>query len=233
MRTVGYFFYRKLAQEDAGDRREPRFGHPCCVYYSFKRCLIKGEKRFVCQWRLFTTFNTSRIFIIVSGYHRDHGLARRDVIKYGGQGQTFTRNYLPTTSHKSWCRVTYRSENLKPNILLLCAYLTFAPNDEFPPNSVWTSCHCRPTKTAYGIELRPLNCSDRGFESCWGHRCLSPVFAACCVGRGLCEGPTTHPEESYRVRACVSPSHWMWSTPATTLYTYNGIRRKGSIKTVS
>jgi hypothetical protein len=34
-----------------------------------------------------------------------------------------------------------------------------------------------------------------------GHGCLSVVLS--CVGRGLCDGPITGPEESYRVSVCV------------------------------
>jgi hypothetical protein len=40
-------------------------------------------------------------------------------------------------------------------------------------------------------------CWGRGFESRSGHGCLSVVLS--CVGRGLCDGLITRPEESYRV----------------------------------
>jgi len=34
----------------------------------------------------------------------------------------------------------------------------------------------------YGVGLRPLDCLDGGFESCWEHGCSS---CGCCV---LCDG---------------------------------------------
>jgi hypothetical protein len=47
----------------------------------------------------------------------------------------------------------------------------------------------------------PLGCSDRGFESRWGHGCVAlwlyVVFS--CVGRGLCDGLITRTKESYQV----------------------------------
>jgi hypothetical protein len=52
-----------------------------------------------------------------------------------------------------------------------------------------------------GVGLRPLACSDYGFESCQGHGCLSLVSVVL-SGRGLCDGLITRPEESYRV-CCV------------------------------
>jgi hypothetical protein len=48
---------------------------------------------------------------------------------------------------------------------------------------------------------RPLGCWGRGFESHSGHGCVSVVLS--CVGRGLCDGLITRPEESYRVSVCV------------------------------
>jgi hypothetical protein len=44
-------------------------------------------------------------------------------------------------------------------------------------------------------------CWDRGFESRSGHGTSSVTLS--CVGRGLCDGPITRPEESYRVFNCV------------------------------
>ena len=35
-------------------------------------------------------------------------------------------------------------------------------------------------KVAGGVGLRPLACWDRGFESHWGHGCLSVVSVVCC-----------------------------------------------------
>jgi hypothetical protein len=52
------------------------------------------------------------------------------------------------------------------------------------------------------VGLRPSACWDRGFESHRGHGCLScTVFVL--SGRGLCDGPISRPEESYRLW-CVS-----------------------------
>jgi hypothetical protein len=52
-----------------------------------------------------------------------------------------------------------------------------------------------------GVGLRPLCCWDRGFESRSGMDvcllCLYVVLS--CVGRGLCDGLITRPEDSYRV----------------------------------
>ena len=47
--------------------------------------------------------------------------------------------------------------------------------------------------------LRPLNCSEWGFESPRGHGCL--VSCECCVlsGRGLCDGPIARPDQSHRL----------------------------------
>jgi hypothetical protein len=53
----------------------------------------------------------------------------------------------------------------------------------------------------WGVGLRPLGCWGRGFDSLLGHGCLSVVLS--CVGRGLCDGLITRPEESYRVSVCV------------------------------
>jgi hypothetical protein len=53
--------------------------------------------------------------------------------------------------------------------------------------------------------LRRSGCWGRGFESRSGHGfcmlCLYVVLS--CVGRGLCDGLITSPEESYRVYNCV------------------------------
>ena len=35
-------------------------------------------------------------------------------------------------------------------------------------------------RVVYGLGLRPLACCDRGFESHWGHGCLSVVSVVCC-----------------------------------------------------
>ena len=45
----------------------------------------------------------------------------------------------------------------------------------------------------------------------------------CCVlsGRGLCDGPIPHPEESYRLR-CACMSHCVWSGARITLYSCKG-----------
>ena len=48
------------------------------------------------------------------------------------------------------------------------------------------------------VGLQPLACWDRGFESHWGHGCLS-VVSVVFSGRGLCNELLTHPEESYRL----------------------------------
>jgi len=49
------------------------------------------------------------------------------------------------------------------------------------------------------VGLRPLASWDCGFESRWGHGCLSLESVVCCPGRGLCVGLITHPGESYRL----------------------------------
>jgi hypothetical protein len=48
------------------------------------------------------------------------------------------------------------------------------------------------------VGLRPLGCWDRGFESRPGHGCFSLVLyvVLSCVGRRLCDGLITRPEES-------------------------------------
>jgi hypothetical protein len=57
--------------------------------------------------------------------------------------------------------------------------------------------------------MRPLGCWVCGFESRWGMDvwllCLYVVLT--CVGRGLCDGLITRPEESYRVSVCVWSSN--------------------------
>jgi len=40
---------------------------------------------------------------------------------------------------------------------------------------------------------------DCGFESRGGMHILSLVNTVCLRGKGLCEGPILHPQESYRV----------------------------------
>jgi hypothetical protein len=53
----------------------------------------------------------------------------------------------------------------------------------------------------------PLGCCASRFESRSGHECLSLCLyvVLSCVGRGLCDGLITRPEESYRV------SNTVWS----------------------
>jgi hypothetical protein len=48
---------------------------------------------------------------------------------------------------------------------------------------------------------RPFGCWNRGFESHSGHGCLSLCLntVLSCVGRGLCDGLITGPNESYHV----------------------------------
>jgi hypothetical protein len=53
-------------------------------------------------------------------------------------------------------------------------------------------------RAVYGVRLRPSACWDRGFESHRGHVCLSLVSVCVLSGRGLCDRPIRHPEESYR-----------------------------------
>jgi hypothetical protein len=50
--------------------------------------------------------------------------------------------------------------------------------------------------------LRPFGCWGRGFESRSGHVCLCLYVVLSCVGRGLCDGLITRPEESYLVSLC-------------------------------
>ena len=63
------------------------------------------------------------------------------------------------------------------------------------------------------IGLQPLACWDCGFESQWGHGCLSVVSVVCCqVERGLCDELITRPEESYRLWRnvmCDPETSWM------------------------
>jgi len=49
-----------------------------------------------------------------------------------------------------------------------------------------------------GVGLRPLVCWDCGFESRWVYGYLFLVNDASCAGRGLCDGPISCPEKSYR-----------------------------------
>jgi hypothetical protein len=50
-----------------------------------------------------------------------------------------------------------------------------------------------------GLSRRPwsLGCWDCGFESLWGHGCLSLLLS--CVGRDLCDEMIPRPNESYHV----------------------------------
>ena len=54
--------------------------------------------------------------------------------------------------------------------------------------------------------LRPLDCWNFGFEPRRGHGYLSLVSFYVLSSRGPCDGPITHPKESYRMW-CV----WVWS----------------------
>jgi hypothetical protein len=60
-------------------------------------------------------------------------------------------------------------------------------------------------RTVLGVGLRPLGCYDRGFESLSDMDvcllCLYVVLS--CIGRGLCDGLITRPEESYSVSDCM------------------------------
>jgi hypothetical protein len=67
----------------------------------------------------------------------------------------------------------------------------------------------------WGVGLRPFVSWDCGFESRRVHECLSVVNIVY-VGRGLWDGPTPRPGESYRV-VCVC--YWVWSSATLTLYT--------------
>jgi hypothetical protein len=37
-------------------------------------------------------------------------------------------------------------------------------------------------RTVEGVDLRPLDCRDRGFKTRWELECLSVAFVVCCVG---------------------------------------------------
>jgi hypothetical protein len=56
-----------------------------------------------------------------------------------------------------------------------------------------------------GVDMKPLACWDRKFESCQGHGCSSLVFAMCYVGSGFFDELITISEGAYRVRvqSCV------------------------------
>jgi hypothetical protein len=61
--------------------------------------------------------------------------------------------------------------------------------------------------------MRSLACWNCGFESRLGHGCLSLVNVL--SGRGLCDEPTIHPEEIYRlwcVVMCDLETSRMWRT---------------------
>jgi len=66
-----------------------------------------------------------------------------------------------------------------------------------------------------------------GFEfiSRQGHGCLSLINVACC--RVSCEGPITHPEESYRVWMC----DWVWSGEKIISNTYSESVENFRVKT--
>jgi len=69
---------------------------------------------------------------------------------------------------------------------------------------IWFRCKTNPGgRTVCGEGLRTLDYWDRGFESRWGHGCLSLLFVVYCVGSGVCDELITCPEESYRVCVCV------------------------------
>jgi hypothetical protein len=60
------------------------------------------------------------------------------------------------------------------------------------------------------------------------------LFCLCFVGRGLCDGPITLSGEFYGVCVCVCvcvrERERERSYATTTLYTYNGVGRRGSTK---
>jgi hypothetical protein len=91
--------------------------------------------------------------------------------------------------------------------------IRFLPREEQVPSSQWkvmfvfgpdycSWLHPRQRCRAQG----PLACWDCGFESRWGHGCLSLVSVVCCVRSGPFVGLITRPEASYLMR-CV----WVWS----------------------
>jgi len=63
-----------------------------------------------------------------------------------------------------------------------------------------------PSRAVYGVGLQSLVCWNCGFE--YRRGAFESAFCECCAlsGWGLCDGPITRPEESYRVW-CV----WVWS----------------------
>jgi hypothetical protein len=65
----------------------------------------------------------------------------------------------------------------------------------------WVYVSPIPVAVRSGVGLRPFDYWGRGLESSSEHGCLSVVLS--CVGRGLCDGLITRPEESYRVSICM------------------------------
>jgi hypothetical protein len=58
-------------------------------------------------------------------------------------------------------------------------------------------------RAVYGVGLRTLVCSDRGFESHRGH-----VYLLCVLSvRGLCDVLIIRPEESYRLWRVIVCDH--------------------------
>jgi len=66
--------------------------------------------------------------------------------------------------------------------------------------------------------LRPLDCWEYGFESSWGHACLSLVVFLCCTDRGLCDWPILSPGSptecvcvwSNVISCNINPLHLWW-----------------------
>jgi hypothetical protein len=50
-----------------------------------------------------------------------------------------------------------------------------------------------------GVGLKPLDCWNRVFESCWWHGCSSSVFVVLCVGSELYDVLITGSEEFYQL----------------------------------
>ena len=84
--------------------------------------------------------------------------------------------------------------------------------------------HLLLTVSFLGVGLRPLVCWDRGFESQWGHGCLSVVSVVCCpvvvsaTDWSLVQGSPTDRGTSLcvikkpRTRGGYSPARWLQNT---------------------